>query len=136
MNGRCPDIDGLFFERLASIPASEQARAYVAGVFSRFAVTVQDDMSKCSVVVAYADATFTGSFDKHRRIGDWALWSNTFSVPDEVTRVLGQRSYEACYRILRGQWVVYEELASGLPDIASFARKALALFAHSGVNRP
>lgn len=111
-------LDDWFAGQLTNLRCGSEARAYVVGVLS----TRIDDMSDESVVLAYRDAAETGSFATFQRIGDWTLWASAFAPhPSKAQRDLierfGRLSYFSCYRIMRGQWRLYEELADELPAI-------------------
>jgi len=104
----------------------------VAGVLSQKRWD-KTDMSSQSVVLAYRDAAATGDFASFQRLGDWVLFVD-IAYPQHIDRSrgvvesLGQQSYYSCYRIMMGRWRIYEELADGLPRIASNARRLLPTF--------
>lgn len=119
-----------FSTRLATLPHSDEVKAYVVGVFTRYIVSVDDEMSKESIVLAYDKAIQVGDFAGFQRIGDWVLWVRTFAPSSikcqpKFVESLGTASYNACYRIMRGQWKVYEELALQLPILTVMARARL-----------
>lgn len=120
----CTSLRSWFEERLKVVRASEEARAYVVGLFSSMRGT-RDDMSRESVVLAYARARETGDFELHQRIGDWTLWSLSCAPEQALVVDLGRLSYLSCYRLTGRSWVVYDELAEGLPRVAWDARRAL-----------
>lgn len=121
-----------FEERLGDLPQSLETKAYVVSVFTRFVVTTADDMSDESVVLSFKRAQETADFGKFQRIGDWVLWVETF-MPDavknkhQVVETFGRLAYSACFRLLKRQWPLYEELADELPRLTYLARKNLLL---------
>ncbi len=124
-------LDGWFAERLHGLQYRPETIAYVAGVLKTLAhPRDEDDFSKKSVVLAYAEAQASGDFATYQRIGDWVLWVNAV-LPGSIVgskdavESIGRQSYYSCHRILRGQWVVYEELADELPSIARHVRRML-----------
>lgn len=111
-------LDDWFAGQLTDIRCGDEARAYVVGVLSNRII----DMSDESVVLAFQDASLKGDFAAFQKIGDWTLWVSAFAPhPQKGQRDLverfGRLSYYACYRIMRGQWRLYEELADELPAI-------------------
>ncbi len=124
-------LDGWFTERLQGLRYRPETVAYVTGVLKALARPQPgDDFSRTSIVLAYAEARRTGDFALFQRIGDWVLWVDTI-MPEslensrECVESIGQLSYYTCHRIMRGQWVVYEELADELPRIAARVRRSL-----------
>ena len=117
-------LDGWFHERLQSLPHRPETIAYVAGVMKALSRPgAGDDMSRQSIVLAYAAAKNSGDFAAFQRLGDWVLWVDCIlpgAIVDEKALVesIGRLSYYTCNRMLRGQWIVYEELADELPNIA------------------
>lgn len=112
-------IDERFFaERLTRLRCSPEAKAYIVGVMCSFVRPVGFEMT--SVVTQFALARERGDFVAFQRLGDWILWARSI-VPTvdhvDVWESVGRLSYDACHRLLRGQWKVYEELADGLPDL-------------------
>ena len=119
-----------FAERLKSLPQSDEVKAYVVGVFTRYIINVDDELSRESIVLAYDKAQQAGDFNGFQRIGDWVLWVRTFAPTSigcqpKLVDALGSASYNACHRIMRGQWKVYEELALQLPILTAMIRARL-----------
>jgi hypothetical protein len=83
-----------------------------------------------SVGLAFGRANETGRFELYQDLADWILWSMTFAPEhhsgfEPLVFDVGRRSYEACWRILRGKWEVYSELAEEFPRIVGVSRKNL-----------
>lgn len=118
------ELEGWFHERLLALPNSPETIAYVAGVMKSLSRPKPgDDLSKHSIVLAYAEARNAGDFEAFQRVGDWVLWVGCVfpeAIAEERALIesLGQLSYYACHRMMRGRWPVYEELADELPNIA------------------
>lgn len=120
-------LDRWFADKLQGLRCQEDTRAYVTGVLAGF--RLDGDMSRESVVLAFADARTKGNFVAFKRIGDWALWveaMNPACIQDnrEVVETIGCLSYYTCYRLIKG-WRLYEELADCLPTIARQIRQRL-----------
>lgn len=117
-----------FFELLKPVPVRETTRAYLAGVFVDLTKSAGPEIS--STVLAYAHACATGRFDKFQELGDWILWTMTFvpgyhSSHETIVLDVGRRSYESCWRIMRGRWDVFAELADEFPCIVKSIRDKL-----------
>ncbi len=124
-------LDAWFAERLQGLDYRPETVAYVAGVLkAQGNPKAQDSMVGRSVVLAYQEARQCGDFAAFQRIGDWVLFVDVI-LPDsiknerEAVETIGRLSYHTCYRILRGKWDVYEELADQLPTLAQRVRRKL-----------
>ena len=124
-------LDAWFAERLQGLEYRPETVAYVAGVLkAQGNPRGPECMAGRSIVLAYQEARQSGDFVAYQRLGDWVLFVDVV-LPDsiknerEAVETIGRLSYLACYRILRGKWDVYEELADELPTIARRVRRKL-----------
>lgn len=122
-------LDDWFAKKLGAVKLEHDTCAYIVGVLSKFR-SASEDLSKCSIVIEYSEARASGNFSSFQKIGDWVLWMSItnpehIAPVSEVVETIGMLSYNSCYRIVKYQWPVYEELAGDLPRIAREARSAL-----------
>lgn len=122
-------LDDWFAKKLGAVKLEHDTCAYIVGVLSKFR-SASEDLSKCSIVIEYSEARASGNFSSFQKIGDWVLWMSItnpehIAPVSEVVETIGMLSYNSCYRIVKYQWPVYEELAGDLPRIAREARGAL-----------
>lgn len=111
-----------FGDRLEKLRVHEDTRSYILGVFNDMGRGI-GDLSDESMVLRYYDAVLTGDFKKFQMIGDYVLWA-TAMVPQSIKEhqlvmSLGQKSYQTCWRLMRGQWTLYNELGERLPEISA-----------------
>lgn len=104
--------------------------AYVTGVLAKSNPTIV--VPNRSVVLAFSAARQTGDFAQFQRLGDEVLFvgsvfPESIASHREVTESVGSLSYYACYRIMRRQWLVYEELADQLPVVVRAVKLKLNL---------
>ena len=124
-------LDEWFAARLQGLQYRPETIAYIVAVMKTLSrPRPEDDMSRRSIVLAYADAKKNGDFATFQRIGDWVLWVEAMAPESidrdrEVVESIGRLSYYACHRIMKGQWDVYEELGDDLPRIAVRVRRSL-----------
>lgn len=127
------DVDGLdswFTTRLSTLSGSDTLKAYVAGVLKGYVSTVHNPLTT-SIVMEFAAAHAKGDFVALQRVGDSVLWIGAvlparFKIYASTYETLGRFSYNACHRMLRGSWPVYEELADELPRIIKTTRSVLS----------
>lgn len=118
-----------FVERIGDLPHSPEVKAYVVGVLVKF-VTAPITLASDSVVLAYADARFSGDFVKFQDLGDSILWTcSIVPTPDtsSVLETIGRLSYETCHNLLKGQWEVYRDLSRNLMDLTKQVHARIAL---------
>jgi hypothetical protein len=120
-----------FSSQLKHLRCSEDAKAYIVGVMVGY-TKPRHDMSKSSIVLEFDNARLTGDFVAFQTIGDWTLWMSSI-VPKtdksqrELVERFGRLSYYECYRLLKKQWRLYEELADDLPSIIYEIRQSLVI---------
>jgi hypothetical protein len=124
-------LDEWFAARLQGLQYRPETIAYIVAVMKTLSrPRPEDDMSRRSIVLAYADAKKNGDFATFQRIGDWVLWVEAMAPESiehdrAVVESIGRLSYYTCHRIMKGQWGIYEELADELPRIAVRVRRSL-----------
>lgn len=115
---------------LQSLECNDDTRAYIVSVFDRFRFATCD-YSQESITLIYADAKNMQSFQKFQNIGDWLFMCNSL-YPEHLNAAsidyyyaIGQSAYYQCYKLLKRQWIVYQELADCFPDLTMQAREIL-----------
>ncbi len=114
-----------FVQVVDPLSVREATKAYVVGVF--VALLRSQEVQINSIVLAYARACASGRFEEYQLLGDWILWSMAF-VPgnhaghESIVMDVGRRSYETCWKLLRGKWDLYAELADQFPMIVEQVR--------------
>lgn len=124
-----PTLASWVAELLETSELREDTRAYIVGVMA----TITGDGllgPRDSVVLAYAEARQHYDFARFQRLGDWVLWVDVWyprhiEQNQHVVESIGRFSYEACHRITKRSWPVYEELADDLPRIVRSLRRCL-----------
>lgn len=124
------DQNKFFYKLVEPLSVREPTKSYLVGIFLQL-IKFEISQEK-SIVLAYAHACATGRFEQFQSLGDWTTWTMIF-VPslhkenEKIVIELGRKSYETCWRILRGEWDLYAELAENLPLIVESTRNRLLL---------
>lgn len=118
-----------FVEMVNPLTVRETTKAYLVGLFLE--LTKVQGFRQDSIVLAYAGACATGRFEKFQELGDWSLWTMAFfpkyhAGNQAIVIDLGRRSYDTCWRLLRGQWDVYAELSELFPVIVRDISKQIS----------
>lgn len=117
-----------FEERLTHLDVRDDTRSYVLAILSDVR-REGCDLSRQSLTLVYKDAIDRGDFIVFRKLGDYVLFAECFAPESlkerELAQTLGRRSYQTCWRLMRGQWECFDELADRLPEIGSVVRSVI-----------
>jgi hypothetical protein len=117
-------------QELQELNCNYDTKSYIVSIFDRFRFATHDQSNQ-SISLLYADAKFSQAFEKFSNIGDWLFMCNTL-FPEHLNGAsidyyyaIGQSSYYQCYKLLKRQWKLYEELSDKFPDLTMQARELL-----------
>ena len=126
-----PDLHEFFQEKVENIPNCEKnTKSYVASIFSKLNKE-NEDLSKESITIVYAQAKFQYKFELFQKIGDWILFTKSLypsflkDASSEYYDTIAQCSYYKCYRIVNKQWPLFEELADTFPSVVTHMQNEL-----------
>ena len=109
------DFDDFLDQKLSNIDADhEETIAYIKSTLKKYIVP-ENDLSKKSITLVYADACVKPSFKKYQEIGDWTFFSLSLKSDQtysDLYEIMGRISYHRCYKLLDRQWPLYNELAN------------------------
>lgn len=112
-------------EKLRNLGTRADTAAYVVGVLSDRDLT--ELVTAGSVVLAY---TRNREFDQHRRLADGVLAAEVafpgWLKESALCVDLARRSYATCWRMLRGKWMLYDELSDRLGVIIRETQVAIS----------
>lgn len=123
-------LNNFFSEELSSLQCNETTRAYIGSVFSKYKTT-ESDFSKESITLIYAKAKDNQDFLVFQNIADWIFFCHTLfpehlsNASEEYYCIIGQLSYYSCYRIVRRQLKLYEELADNFIPLSISTRNII-----------
>ena len=118
-----------FFDDKISLSCREETQTYITRIFSD--ITPQDDLSTQSLTLIYNQAIQNYEFETFRMIGDWLFFTKTLfpkslnGASPQYYSSLARTSYDRCHRILKKQWVLYEELADQFDALTKECRTSI-----------
>jgi hypothetical protein len=125
-------VNDYFKEELKHLNCSEETRAYIISIFSKYRFN-NNDLSKQSITVEYSIAKLENNFNRLQNLGDWLFYTNTL-YPESLRHAskdyyhsVGQMSYYSCYKIVR-DWRLYEQLADRFIELSNSSRTILNSF--------
>lgn len=114
------EFDKHIYQCVANVPTSlDETRAYIYSIFKSY-IRADNDLSRESITLIYADARNTWNFEELQNLGDWIFFVRTIFpeslvVSADYYDTIARSSYYRCYRILDGKWKVFEELSDSMP---------------------
>lgn len=123
-------IEKYFDEVLESLPCEHATKAYIVSIYTKYR-GVEHDLSKDSLTLLYAQAKEKQDFISFQDIGDWIFFANTITpnhlnnASPEYYHTLARVSYYSCYRLIRREWKLFEELSDNFVTLESEAKKLL-----------
>ena len=128
---RVSSVNDFFDDALQDLSCDPKTRAYVVSIFTKFAKTPFDLPSQ-SITLTYFQAKQNQDFAIYQSLGDWIFFCRV-EFPDHLTSfasddyclTVGRLSYLSCYRLLKRQWLLYQELADRFIELENEARELL-----------
>ncbi len=109
-------ITSFFDEALQPLSCEHATKAYIVSIYAKYK-SAEHDLSKNSLTLLFAQAKEKQDFMSFQDIGDWIFFANTMA-PDHLHdasmdyyHTLGRVSYYSCYRLIKRQWKLFEELS-------------------------
>jgi hypothetical protein len=118
-----------FFEKLHIKTERKETPAYIISTLKKY-IHVKHDISDKSIVLMWFDANEKSDFSTYQDIGDWVFFSSIY-LPQSIKcskdfyLSIGKSSYYKCYRLLKHQWPLYEEMADNLERLVEETKKQL-----------
>jgi hypothetical protein len=117
-----PSINLYFNDILTKLQCSEETKAYIISIYSKYKTT-DFDLSQDSLTLYYLRARERQNFLAFQTIGDYLFFS--FSLVPEHLKfaskdyyiVLAQDSYDFCYRKTNRQWNCYKQLSNNFDEL-------------------
>ncbi len=109
-------LSDYFVDELNSLRCDDLTKSYIVSIFSKFK-SDNDDYSKESLTLKYAEAKYKHEFIAFQNLGDFLFFINAL-FPEYLNNAsinyyhsIGQLSYYSCYTIINKQMKVYERLS-------------------------
>jgi hypothetical protein len=126
-----PSLDKFFTTALSDLSCDDRTRAYVVSIFTKFA-KVPYDLPSDSITLTFYEAKRKQEFATYQSLGDWIFFcrvefpENLQQASQDFYLTVGQLSYYSCYRLLKRQWRLYEEMADRFETLENETRYLLA----------
>lgn len=108
-----------FQERIKLPNYQKETKIYITNIF----VDPKIDLLNQSITLYYSEALDQNNFEKFQQLGDWILLAKTLfpktlnDASNDYYYTIAQLSYYKCHKMLRKQWLLYEELADKFPQL-------------------
>jgi hypothetical protein len=124
------NIRDWFEEELHDIDVSDPLKGYITSLLTEYHYSMPQ-ISNCSLVLKYGEASHAHRFEDWQELGDWIFWS--FSIlpssmtPRELCQNIGITSYRNCWRLLNCSWDLYDELAGDYERITNLVYESVGV---------
>lgn len=118
------ELECFWEENLKKLKCESNTRAYIISTLSQFGKQ-SFDFSKDSLTIIYSKAKFSQDFGQFQNLADWLLMTRCVfpeclsGASSEYYITLGQLSYYSCFRLIKKQWRLFEELADSFEHLTS-----------------
>lgn len=126
-----PSLNEFFDAALEDLTCDPKTRSYIVGVFTKYGKTAFD-LPNESITLTFFQAKQRQDFATYQSLGDWVFFTRAAfpehlaSASDDYYLTVGQISYWSCYRLIKRQWQLFEELADDFARLESEARELIA----------
>lgn len=115
------NITKFFEEKLSDLECEEETRSYIIGIYSKF--KIDNDLSKNSITLLYADAKYSQDFVIFQKLGDYIFFSQTITpgylkhASKEYYNTIAKLSYYSCYRLTNRKLNVYKNIGDNFEHL-------------------
>jgi hypothetical protein len=122
-------VNGFFQELLIDLDCQDDTKAYIVSIYGKYKVA-DFDLSQDSITLLFAQARSKHDFVSYQTLGDWIFFANTmvpghFQSSKEYYDTIARLSYYSCYKLINGQWRLFEEMADDFMSLEARVRKLL-----------
>lgn len=109
-------ITNFFDQLLSGLQCQNDTKAYIVSIYGKYK-TAKFDLSKDSVGQLFAQARSKQDFLTYQNLGDWIFFANTMApnhlrhASKDYYDTVARLSYYSCYKLINGQWRLFEEMA-------------------------
>lgn len=119
-------VEKYFEELFKDLNCESNTKAYIVSIFSKYKSSYED-LSKDSITLLYAQGRDKKDFYLFQKIGDWTLFYNVYNENHnfDYYRIIGQLSYNNCYKLINKKWKIFEELSDNFEFLEKEVRKKM-----------
>lgn len=124
------NVHSFFEELLEDLDCQRDTKAYIVGIYGKYR-KADTDLSKDSITILFSQARDKQDFFSYQNLGDWIFFSNTLAPchlrfgSKDYYDTIARLSYYACYRLIKRQWKVFEELSDNFLILESRVKEKL-----------
>ncbi|HEY5267698.1 MAG TPA: hypothetical protein VII94_01025 [Candidatus Saccharimonadales bacterium] len=124
------NISGFFDELLVDLKCQPDTRSYIIGIYGKYN-TAEFDFSQDSVTLLFSQARDKQDFLTYQNLGDWIFFANTVApqhlknASKDYYDTVARLSYYSCYRLIKCQWKLFEELADDFLNLEEQVKRRL-----------
>lgn len=126
------NLADFFKKNLEQLKCDETTKAYIVGLLSR-APQGEFNLAGRSITVSFANAKENYDFFAFQRLADYLFFTNAIfgqyleANNTQYNEDIGRMSYYNCYRILKKQWIIYEDLADNFGNLTQMTAEIISI---------
>jgi hypothetical protein len=122
MEPNCKNLTNFFQKILTNLKCREDTNAYIISIYAKY-ITADFDLSQDSVSLLFLEARQKQDFMIYQNLADWIFFINT-TMPKHLRYAskdyydtIARSSYYSCYKIIKRQWKLFEELSDNFTTL-------------------
>ena len=124
------NLTSFFQNILANLKCRKDTNAYIISIYAKY-ITADFDLSQDNVSLLFLEARLKQDFMIYQNLGDWIFFINT-TMPEHLRHAsksyydtIARISYDSCYKIIRRQWKLFEELSDNFDPLETEVKNRL-----------
>jgi hypothetical protein len=123
-------LNAFFDTALAELSCDPKTRSYIVSIFVKYGKT-SFDLPNESITMTFFHAKQNQDFATFQSLGDWMFFcrvefpEHLVSASDDFYLTVGQMSYLSCYKLLKRQWLLYQEMSDRFIELENETRELL-----------
>ena len=121
------NINKFFEQKLTTLNCNDITKSYIISILTKYK-TALNDLSNQSLTLIYTSAKYNQNFEQFQNLADWIFYVKSLfpeylsDVSEDYYISLGQLSYYSCYKLLKKQWLVYEQMSDNFVQLSDNVR--------------
>lgn len=140
MNTFHKTVTNFFEEILSDLKCQQDTKSYIISIYGKYK-SAEDDLSKDSVTLLFAQARNNHDFLSYQKLADWLFFINSVA-PEHLNNAskdyydtIAKLSYYSCYKLINKQWKLFEQLADEFVPLTNMAKKSIELSLNNSNHR-
>jgi len=125
-------IENLIKPKIDELKCEYETKSYIVGIFKKYEKSTSGLLLDDSLISLYNSARAQSNFRMFQDLGDFIFFMQTLfpaylkNGSSDYFDTIARSSYFYCFKLLKRQWHVYEEMADDFVSLEKQTRKILS----------